>query len=127
MNTNGVWTDEKVEQLRKLRAEGHSFGQISLRLKMSRSSCLGKAYRLRLKTITPSKPVKKPPPLMPPWKHPDPKNPEHKHDAEDLAILDACMTGALPGAIAKQFGVSESYVRELWRVREAQEPVGEEA
>lgn len=125
-NTNGIWTEKKIEQLKKLRAEGQPFSEISRRLRMSRSSCIGKANRLGL-----SQPIEtrrgKPKTKHLPWNEADPRDPEHGVDTRDLQILDALMTGALPSAVAKQFGVQESLVRELWRVREAQEAVGEEA
>lgn len=42
------WTDEKVEALKRLIKEGYSGGMIAAELGVSRSSVLGKAFRLGL-------------------------------------------------------------------------------
>jgi len=48
-NTNHGWTDERVERLKKLWAEGLSAGQIAKRLNgVSRCGVIGKVHRLRL-------------------------------------------------------------------------------
>lgn len=123
-----TWTDEKVETLKRLRKEGHSFGEISKRVGVSRSGCIGKANRLGLASHTPSKPVRgKPRHKLECWNAPDARDPDHAVDAMDLAILDELVKGRAPLAIAKDFKTTEDRVRELWRVREAQEPVGEVA
>jgi GcrA cell cycle regulator len=44
-----MWTDERVEQLRKLHAEGLSFSQIASEIGgISRNGCIGKAGRIGL-------------------------------------------------------------------------------
>lgn len=128
MSDFGIWTDEKVEALRKHRAEGYSFGEISKRIKMSRNACIGKAERLGLPKLTAPGGRKKPPKQkILPHNLVDQHDPEHVVDTRDLAILDAMMEGRTPHAVARQHRVPESYVRELWRVRELQESVGEGA
>jgi GcrA cell cycle regulator len=42
------WTEEKIETLRRLHADGVSFALISEEVGMSRNSCIGKARRLEL-------------------------------------------------------------------------------
>jgi GcrA cell cycle regulator len=50
----GFWTEERVERLKKLVAEGHSFSAINVILGgPSRSAMIGKAHRLKL--VTPIK------------------------------------------------------------------------
>lgn len=128
-NTNGVWTEEKVEQLRKLFREGLTDAQISLRLKVGRSSVIGKRNRLGLHREEPTGPRKAGKPMLQTkvWGDPDPNDPDHALDARDMQILDALVAGETPGAVAKRFKVNIDHVNELWRVREAQEPVGEDA
>ena len=58
---------------------------------------------------------------------PDPRDPEHAIDTRDLSILDALYAGKDPADAAKRFRLPERYARELWRIREAQAPVGEHA
>lgn len=43
-----TWTTERVEQLRKLHAEGLAFSLIGDRLGLSRNACIGKAQRIGL-------------------------------------------------------------------------------
>ncbi len=126
MSPQIVWTDEMVKQLKDLRRTGHSFSQCSRRIGMSRNSCISKASRLGL-TEGIAKKRGRPAPALAPWSDPDPRDPEHAIDTRDLAILDCCKLGAPRVAIAREFSVPQSLVDELWRVREAQEPVGEMA
>lgn len=122
------WTPDKVGLLTKLRADGHSFSQISKRVGMSRNSCVSKADRLGLPKIDPARPVKKPAKNgLRFWGEVDPSDPAHDVDTRDLAILDELANGRAPNAVAKQFKLPESYVRELWRVRETQDAGGEVA
>jgi GcrA cell cycle regulator len=44
-----VWTDERIEQLRELWAEGLTTGEIGKRLGVSKNAVVGKAHRLGLK------------------------------------------------------------------------------
>lgn len=128
-NTNGVWTQDKVDKLRKLFKEGLTDQQISLKLKVGRNSVLGKRNRLGLHREQPTGTRKAGKPMLQTkvWGDPDPNDPQHKLDERDFQILDALVEGETPGAVAKRFKVPLSHVNELWRVREAQEPVGEDA
>src|ERR1700754_832801 len=59
------WTEERVAELKKLWAEGHSASQIAKRLgSVTRNAVIGKVHRLGLSgRATPSRPVKRPPRL----------------------------------------------------------------
>lgn len=43
-----TWTDERVEELKRLWAEGHSASEIGRRLRITRNGVLGKVHRLKL-------------------------------------------------------------------------------
>ena len=62
------WTEERVEQLKKLWTEGHSASQIANQLGgVTRNAVIGKVHRLGLSgRATPSRPVKRPPRLSRP-------------------------------------------------------------
>ena len=62
------WTDERVEVLKQLWAEGHSASQIAKQLGgVTRNAVIGKVHRLGLSgRATPSRPVKRPPRLARP-------------------------------------------------------------
>src|SRR5690554_7667093 len=62
------WTDERVELLKKLWADGLSASQIAGRLgSVTRNAVIGKVHRLGLSgRATPSRPVKRPPRLARP-------------------------------------------------------------
>ena len=62
------WTDERVNALKKLWAEGHSASQIAKQLGgVTRNAVIGKVHRLGLSgRATPSRPVKRPPRLARP-------------------------------------------------------------
>ncbi|MAK62984.1 MAG: GcrA cell cycle regulator [Ponticaulis sp.] len=62
------WTEERVEQLKKLWTEGHSASQIATQLGgVTRNAVIGKVHRLGLSgRATPSRPVKRPPRLARP-------------------------------------------------------------
>ncbi|KCZ92726.1 GcrA family cell cycle regulator [Hyphomonas johnsonii] len=62
------WTDERVNVLKKLWAEGHSASQIAKQLGgVTRNAVIGKVHRLGLSgRATPSRPVKRPPRLARP-------------------------------------------------------------
>ena len=60
-----AWTEERVTELKKLWAEGHSASQIANQLGgVTRNAVIGKVHRLGLSgRATPSRPVKRPPRL----------------------------------------------------------------
>lgn len=62
------WTEERVAELKKLWAEGHSASQIAKKLgAVTRNAVIGKVHRLGLSgRATPSRPVKRPPRLARP-------------------------------------------------------------
>lgn len=62
------WTEERVQELKKLWAEGHSASQIAKKLgSVIRNAVIGKVHRLGLSgRATPSRPVKRPPRLARP-------------------------------------------------------------
>jgi len=62
------WTEERVQELKKLWAEGHSASQIAKKLgSVTRNAVIGKVHRLGLSgRATPSRPVKRPPRLARP-------------------------------------------------------------
>lgn len=63
-----AWTEDRVEVLKKLWAEGHSASQIAKELGgVTRNAVIGKVHRLGLSgRATPSRPVKRPPKLARP-------------------------------------------------------------
>lgn len=63
-----AWTEERVTELKKLWAEGHSASQIASQLGgVTRNAVIGKVHRLGLSgRATPSRPVKRPPRLARP-------------------------------------------------------------
>ena len=63
-----AWTEERVDVLKKLWAEGHSASQIAKELGgVTRNAVIGKVHRLGLSgRATPSRPVKRPPRLARP-------------------------------------------------------------
>ncbi len=63
-----AWTEERVADLKKLWAEGHSASQIAKQLGgVTRNAVIGKVHRLGLSgRATPSRPVKRPPRLARP-------------------------------------------------------------
>lgn len=63
-----AWTEERVDILKKLWAEGHSASQIAKELGgVTRNAVIGKVHRLGLSgRATPSRPVKRPPRLARP-------------------------------------------------------------
>ncbi|WP_018997699.1 GcrA family cell cycle regulator [Hirschia maritima] len=63
-----AWTEERVAELKKLWAEGHSASQIAKQLGgVTRNAVIGKVHRLGLSgRATPSRPVKRPPRLARP-------------------------------------------------------------
>jgi len=63
-----AWTEDRVDVLKKLWAEGHSASQIAKELGgVTRNAVIGKVHRLGLSgRATPSRPVKRPPRLARP-------------------------------------------------------------
>lgn len=63
-----AWTEDRVDVLKKLWAEGHSASQIAKQLGgVTRNAVIGKVHRLGLSgRATPSRPVKRPPRLARP-------------------------------------------------------------
>ena len=63
-----AWTEDRVDVLKKLWAEGHSASQIAKQLgSVTRNAVIGKVHRLGLSgRATPSRPVKRPPRLARP-------------------------------------------------------------
>lgn len=63
-----AWTEDRVDVLKKLWAEGHSASQIARQLGgVTRNAVIGKVHRLGLSgRATPSRPVKRPPRLARP-------------------------------------------------------------
>jgi GcrA cell cycle regulator len=63
-----AWTEERVDILKKLWAEGHSASQIAKELGgVTRNAVIGKVHRLGLSgRATPSRPVKRPTPTSAP-------------------------------------------------------------
>jgi len=58
------WTDERIQELKKLWAEGHSCSKIGKKMENTRSAIIGKVHRLGLPGRTqPAQPVKRRPKL----------------------------------------------------------------
>ena len=69
-----VWTDERIEELKVLWAEGLTTGEIGKRLGVSKNAVVGKAHRLGLKgRPSPIKKAKQPRQAAAPVKEPEPK------------------------------------------------------
>jgi len=78
---SAFWTDDRVEQLRTLRAEGLSFSKIAARIGgISRNGCIGKASRMEMpagegdRKLKPRM-FKTRPPAPPPIPEPEPISP----------------------------------------------------
>lgn len=69
-----VWTDERIEELKALWAEGLTTGEIGKRLGVSKNAVVGKAHRLGLKG-RPS-PIKRPGAATPTAAAPKPARPK---------------------------------------------------
>jgi len=69
-----VWTDERIDELKALWAEGLTTGEIGKRLGVSKNAVVGKAHRLGLKgRPSPIKRTKPSRPAAPAPKEPEPK------------------------------------------------------
>ena len=108
--TGGIcmaWTEDRVDVLKKLWAEGHSASQIAKQLGgVTRNAVIGKVHRLGLSgRATPSRPVKRPPRLARPKPQVMPdgsvrrpaaaKSPSASQAASERAVERAAMS-ALP-------------------------------
>lgn len=91
------WTEERVEQLKKLWTEGHSASQIANQLGgVTRNAVIGKVHRLGLSgRATPSRPVKRPPRLARP--KPNPNRVVRKPEVEETVVPE---TTTLPAVAA---------------------------
>ena len=70
MRANSPWTDEMMERLRELVAEGLSASQIGSRLGLTRNSIIGRMSRMKIAKVKPSihvehRPVIRKAPLVP--------------------------------------------------------------
>lgn len=85
------WTEERVAELKKLWAEGHSASQIAKRLgSVTRNAVIGKVHRLGLSgRATPSRPVKRPPRLARPKPHQQMPRQAQTRGTNALAVRDA--------------------------------------
>lgn len=90
-----AWTEDRVEVLKKLWAEGHSASQIAKELGgVTRNAVIGKVHRLGLSgRATPSRPVKRPPRLARPKPRLQPDGsvtlPKTISDADEKAVKTA--------------------------------------
>lgn len=94
------WTEERVAELKKLWAEGHSASQIAKRLgSVTRNAVIGKVHRLGLSgRATPSRPVKRPPRLARPKPQQMPRqaNLRPASGGGGLALREPMMPAAMP-------------------------------
>jgi GcrA cell cycle regulator len=90
------WTEERVAELKKLWAEGHSASQIAKRLgSVTRNAVIGKVHRLGLSgRATPSRPVKRPPRLARPKPQHMPR-PAASRGGAALAVREASAPAVL--------------------------------
>ena len=90
------WTEERVAELKKLWAEGHSASQIAKRLgSVTRNAVIGKVHRLGLSgRATPSRPVKRPPRLARPKPQQMPR-PAASRSGAALAVREASAPAVL--------------------------------
>ena len=91
------WTEERVAELKKLWAEGHSASQIAKRLgSVTRNAVIGKVHRLGLSgRATPSRPVKRPPRLA------RPKPPQMPRQVARSGAAVAAREAAAPAALVE--------------------------
>ncbi|MDZ4761938.1 MAG: GcrA family cell cycle regulator [Alphaproteobacteria bacterium] len=93
------WTEERVAELKKLWAEGHSASQIAKRLgSVTRNAVIGKVHRLGLSgRATPSRPVKRSPRLAQPKPHHLPRQASPaRNGATGLAVRQSVSIAPLP-------------------------------
>jgi GcrA cell cycle regulator len=85
------WTEERVAELKKLWAEGHSASQIAKRLgSVTRNAVIGKVHRLGLSgRATPSRPVKRPPRLARPKPQQAPRQATARTGGNAVAVREA--------------------------------------
>lgn len=96
-----AWTEDRVEVLKKLWAEGHSASQIAKELGgVTRNAVIGKVHRLGLSgRATPSRPVKRPPRLARPKPRLQPDGTVVTPKARPAAALDAPLRTAEKAAM----------------------------
>jgi GcrA cell cycle regulator len=94
------WTEERVAELKKLWAEGHSASQIAKRLgSVTRNAVIGKVHRLGLSgRATPSRPVKRPPRLARPKPQQQLPRQAQTRGASALAVREAVAPAPLAEA-----------------------------
>ena len=94
------WTEERVAELKKLWAEGHSASQIAKRLgNVTRNAVIGKVHRLGLSgRATPSRPVKRPPRLARPKPQHQPQHQQVRPAAPRVASAAEAGSTALESA-----------------------------
>ncbi|MEZ5938162.1 MAG: GcrA family cell cycle regulator [Hyphomonadaceae bacterium] len=94
------WTEERVAELKKLWAEGHSASQIAKRLgNVTRNAVIGKVHRLGLSgRATPSRPVKRPPRLA----RPKPQQATRPAAAASGATVGAVRSGGSAAPVAAE-------------------------
>jgi GcrA cell cycle regulator len=123
-----MWTDERVEMLKKLWAEGLSASQVAKQLGgVTRNAVIGKVHRLGLSgRATPSRPARPKAPTPRNLTHvrgrPDPLVAEHREEAEEIETV------AKPREIARE--VLDNGPRELTTVltlteRNCKWPIGD--
>ena len=97
MNEAGAWTDERVEQLKKLWSDGLSASQIAAELgNVTRNAVIGKVHRLGLSgRAAPSKPAR------PAFKAPRQARPVTAAPSAPRRIAEPVAAQAAPAATAK--------------------------
>lgn len=96
-----AWTEDRVEVLKKLWAEGHSASQIAKELGgVTRNAVIGKVHRLGLSgRATPSRPVKRPPRLARPKPRLQPDGSVITPKPSRVAMIDAPLRTAEKAAM----------------------------
>jgi hypothetical protein len=122
-----TWTPGMDFDLKRFWAEGHSSGEISKRMRVSPDAVLARLSMLGETGKPPCRKRGAPRHKLEPQNTPDPRDPDHRIDTRDLAMLAKMAGGQWPESVAKEHGLPDSYTRELWRVYQAQDAVGERA
>ena len=113
-----AWTEQMVEDLKRMWAEGLTTGEIGKRLGVSKNSVVGKVHRLQLsgrpspikkkdsptkETPAPSKPSKAEKPTQQVSKSKEEKAPQKKEEIEEL-IVSTSISTAEPKAQSRSSG-----------------------
>jgi hypothetical protein len=122
-----TWNPDMVADLKRFWAEGHSSGEISKRMRVSPDAVLAKLSMLGVSGRPLCRMKGAPRHKLEPQNTPDPRDPDHRIDTRDLGMLAKLAGGMSPEAVAKAQRLPDSYTRELWRVYQAQDAVGEAA